>query len=43
MIMVSHRPSHIRLADKVLVLDSGTAVMAGTPDEVFSQLPGGLV
>lgn len=42
-IMVSHRPSHIRLADKVLVLDSGTAVMAGTPDEVFSQLPGGLV
>jgi ATP-binding cassette subfamily C protein LapB len=34
-IMVSHRPSHVRLADKVMVLDKGSAVFAGQPDEAI--------
>ncbi|MGF1606702.1 MAG: peptidase domain-containing ABC transporter [Rhodothalassiaceae bacterium] len=42
-LMVSHRPSHVKLADKVLVLDRGQLVLSGTPDEIFSKLPGGIV
>ena len=37
-IMVSHRPSHIRLADKAILMDQGTVVHAGNPDEVVALL-----
>ena len=40
-IMVSHRPSHMRLADRILVFDSGVQIAAGPPEEVLSKLPGG--
>ncbi len=36
-IMVSHRPSHIRLADRVLVLDGGTIIADGTPDDIYNR------
>ena len=35
-IMISHRPSHIRLADKVVVLNRGMIQKAGTPQEVLN-------
>ncbi len=38
MIMVSHRPSHIRLADKVLLMQQGALQFAGAPDEAISML-----
>ncbi|WP_417317275.1 peptidase domain-containing ABC transporter [Emcibacter sp.] len=34
-IMVSHRPSHIRMADKVLVLEDGLVKNFGPPESVF--------
>ncbi|MCG7912244.1 peptidase domain-containing ABC transporter [Candidatus Thiodiazotropha endoloripes] len=34
-IMVTHRPSHVRLADKVIVLDQGSEVFAGDPDKAI--------
>lgn len=34
-IMVSHRPSHIRIADRALVLNRGTVARIGRPDEVL--------
>lgn len=34
-IMVSHRPSHIRLADRVLVIERGMAKKICTPEEYF--------
>lgn len=37
-IMVSHRPSHIRLADKAIFLDQGTVRLAGPADEVANQM-----
>ncbi|MDJ0948892.1 MAG: peptidase domain-containing ABC transporter [Alphaproteobacteria bacterium] len=39
---VTHRPSHIRLADRVLFLDNGALTMNGPPEEVLKRLPGGL-
>lgn len=38
LIYVTHRPSHMRLADRLLVLRSGQLVMNGKPDEVLEQL-----
>ncbi len=35
-IMISHRPSHIKIADKVLVLNRGMVQKMGTPDEVLN-------
>ncbi|GHF14985.1 peptide ABC transporter ATP-binidng protein [Kordiimonas sediminis] len=40
-IMVSHRPSHLRLADRLVMLNQGQTVHAGTPDEVFKKMAGG--
>ncbi|MAU41346.1 MAG: lantibiotic ABC transporter [Kordiimonas sp.] len=40
-IMTTHRPSHIRLADKVIVLEAGMMTHFGTPDEVLPQIYGG--
>jgi ABC-type bacteriocin/lantibiotic exporters, contain an N-terminal double-glycine peptidase domain len=39
-VMVSHRPSHIRLADKVVLLDKGAVRFAGAPDEAISIMMG---
>jgi ATP-binding cassette, subfamily C, bacterial LapB len=38
MIMVSHRPSHIRLADKVILMQQGAVQFAGAADEAISIL-----
>ncbi len=40
MLMISHRPSHIRLADKAIVLDKATVVHFGTPDEALDLMFG---
>jgi len=39
-VMVSHRPSHIRLADKVVLLDKGAVRFTGAPDEAISIMMG---
>ncbi len=39
-IMVSHRPSHIQLADRVIVLSEGGVKGTGKPDEVLKALYG---
>jgi ATP-binding cassette subfamily B protein len=36
-LLISHRPSTIRRADRVLVLDQGTIVEAGTHDELIAR------
>lgn len=36
-IFSSHRPSHLRLADKVMLFDKGYLLAAGAPDEVLFQ------
>ncbi len=38
MVMVSHRPSHIRLADKVILMQHGSVQFAGAADEAISIL-----
>ena len=38
MIMISHRPSHIRLADKVILMHQGAVQFAGSADEAISIL-----
>lgn len=37
-VMVSHRPSHIRLADKVVLLEDGTVKFAGAPDKAIAMM-----
>ena len=37
-VMVSHRPSHIRLADKVILMHQGTVQFTGAADEAISIL-----
>ncbi len=37
-LMVSHRPSHIKMADKILVLENGMVSKFGTPAEIFPDL-----
>ncbi|MFZ5609439.1 MAG: peptidase domain-containing ABC transporter [Pseudomonadota bacterium] len=39
-IMVSHRPSHVRLCDQVLVLDNALMRGLGAPDEMLAALHG---
>ncbi len=36
--VVTHRPSHLRLADRVVVMDAGRIVLNGPPGEVLPQL-----
>ena len=37
-LMISHRPSHIKMADKVLVLEDGMVHKFGTPADIFPDL-----
>ncbi|MCK5424607.1 MAG: peptidase domain-containing ABC transporter [Emcibacter sp.] len=37
-LMVSHRPSHIKMADKVLVLKDGMVQNFGTPADIFPEI-----
>ena len=37
-VMVSHRPSHIRLADKAVLLDAGSVQYVGEPDQALELL-----
>ena len=39
-IMVSHRPSHIRLADKAVLLDKGAVQFMGEPKDVIAIMMG---
>ncbi|MEM7251519.1 MAG: peptidase domain-containing ABC transporter [Pseudomonadota bacterium] len=39
-VMVSHRPSHVRLADKVVVMHQGSVKFVGSPDDAFAVLAG---
>lgn len=41
--IVTHRPSHLRIADKVLVFDSGYLRLAGRADEVIARMPKDLI
>ncbi|MBF0427788.1 MAG: ATP-binding cassette domain-containing protein [Magnetococcales bacterium] len=41
--IVTHRPSHIRLADVVLYMDQGYLRLSGPPNDVLRQIPGGFV
>ncbi|MEO5331220.1 MAG: peptidase domain-containing ABC transporter [Magnetococcus sp. YQC-5] len=41
--IVSHRPSHVRLADWVLYLEQGNLRLSGKPDDVLRNIPGGFV
>ena len=37
-IIATHRPSHMRLADRVVVLSNGNKVAEGTPDDIVPKL-----
>lgn len=37
-VMVSHRPSHIRLADKAILLENGTVKYAGPPEKAIELM-----
>jgi ATP-binding cassette subfamily C protein/ATP-binding cassette subfamily C protein LapB len=37
--MVTHRPSHLKIADKILVFDGGYLRLAGPADEVRPRIP----
>lgn len=41
--MVTHRPSHLRFADKILVFDGGYLRLAGPADEVRARIPPDLI
>ncbi|MCB1827818.1 MAG: ATP-binding cassette domain-containing protein, partial [Coxiellaceae bacterium] len=38
-IMVTHRPSHLKMMDRVLLLEEGQLAIEGTPDEVLPKIP----
>ena len=40
-VMITHRPSHMRLADRLLVIEEGRVAMDGPPDLVLQQMPRG--
>lgn len=38
-LMVTHRPSHIRQADKVFLMDQGQLVLQASPEEALQKIP----
>ncbi len=40
-LMVTQRPSHMKMADRVIVVDQGRVALDGAPDEVLAELFGG--
>jgi ATP-binding cassette, subfamily C, bacterial LapB len=42
-LMVTHRPSHLKIADRILVFDSGYLRLAGPADEVRARIPPDLI
>ncbi len=38
-VMVTHRPSHLRNMDKILLLEQGQLMLQGPPDEVIPKIP----
>lgn len=40
-LMVTQRPSHMKIADRVIVIDQGRVAMDGPPDAVLAELFGG--
>jgi len=40
-LLVTHRPSHMRVCDRLIVLEGGAVVADGTPQDIFRQLPAG--
>ena len=39
-IMITHRPSHMRLADRILVMNRGLLIADGSPEEILPKLLG---
>ena len=39
--LVTYRPSHMRLADRMLVLDAGQVTLDGEPEQVLAKIPKG--
>ena len=37
-LVVTHRPSHMRVADRVLYLEGGRLMIAGPPSQVLPQI-----
>ena len=37
--MVTHRPSHLKVADRILVFEAGYLRLAGPADEVRARIP----
>ena len=37
-LLVTHRPSHMRLADKIFYLEGGRLILAGSPERVLPQM-----
>lgn len=42
-LIVTHRPSHLKLADKIVWLDRGAVKAAGPANEVLSKMPDGFL
>jgi ATP-binding cassette subfamily C protein/ATP-binding cassette subfamily C protein LapB len=42
-IMVTHRPSHLKVADRILVFDAGYIRLAGPAEEVRARIPPDLI
>ncbi len=41
--MVTHRPSHLKIADRILVFEAGYLRLAGPADEVRARIPPDLI
>lgn len=39
LLMVSHRPSHLKLCDKILLMEQGQMILFGPPAEVLPKIP----
>lgn len=42
-LMVTHRPSHMKLMDHLLVLDNGMLIEDGPPDKILAKMPKGFL